>query len=150
MRTNSQEIDSVLAKSLRERSDRELLSILENPVDWRPEVIDFARSELGRRSISTAQIDQKLSNEAHQRAIELQERSRLPLTSWESFWTILYGAGLGLLGLFAVWPQASRFKLNGYILKSKRSWRLYWFAFGARILGVILLIVYAALTSHPR
>jgi hypothetical protein len=79
---------------------------------------------------------------------EFQKRSSVPLTFWESVFTALYGAGLGLLGLFFVWPQTSRFKSEGYILKSKKSWRLYWFAFGVRLAAVIILVIIAVATSH--
>jgi hypothetical protein len=68
-----------LAKSLCEKSDQELIGILQNPADWMPEVADFARSELGRRSISTAQIDQKLAANTKHKAEELQKRSIEPL-----------------------------------------------------------------------
>ena len=148
MSITSQPIDSDLAKSLSEKSDQELIGILENPADWRPEVVDFARLELGRRSVSTAQIEQTLTEKTKLKDEELQRRSSVPLTSWESVFTALYGAGLGLLGLLFVWPQASRFKSEGYILKSKKSWRLYWFAFGARLAAVVILVVIAVATSH--
>ncbi|MGA3284266.1 MAG: hypothetical protein ABSD57_07400 [Verrucomicrobiota bacterium] len=115
-----------LAKSLSEKSDQELIGILESPADWKPEVIDFARSELGRRSISTAQIDQKLADSTKQKAEEFQKRSTEPLSFWETVFTALYGGGLGLLGLIFVWPQASRFKSSGFLLKSKKSWHIYW------------------------
>jgi hypothetical protein len=71
-----------------------------------------------------------------------------PLTFWESVFTALYGAGLGLLGLIFVWPQASRFRSAGYILKAKKSWRLYWFAFGIRLAAVVILVIIAVATSH--
>jgi hypothetical protein len=148
MSITSQPIDSDLAKSLSEKSDQELIGILERPADWKPEVVDFARSELGRRSISTAQIEQTLTEKMKQKDEEFQKRSSVPLTFWESVFTALYGAGLGLLGLFFVWPQTSRFKSEGYILKSKKSWRLYWFAFGVRLAAVIILVIIAVATSH--
>jgi hypothetical protein len=133
-------IDSDLAKSLSEKSDSELIGILENSADWKPEVVDFARSELGRRSISTTQIDQKLADNAAQKAEELRKRSTEPLTFWETVFAAIDGGALGLFGLVFLWPQASRFKSDGYLLKSKKSWQLYWFAFGVRITIVLLVI----------
>ena len=143
-----QSVEEELAESLSSKSDQELIEILEHPADWRPEVVDFARSELGRRSVSPEQIEQKIACDAKQRAEEFQKRSYVPLTFWESVFTALYGACLGLFGLFFVWPQASRFKTDGYILKSKKSWRLYWMAFGARMAVVVILIIVVAATSH--
>jgi hypothetical protein len=148
LNTTSRSIDSDLAKSLSEKSDRELIDILGNPADWKPEVVDFARSELGRRSISTAQIDQKLAEEKKQKAEELEKKSNEPLTFWESVFAAFNGAVLGLLGLFFVWPRAARFKSNGYILKSKKSWRLYWFGFGVRLTAVVILITISIVKTH--
>jgi hypothetical protein len=135
-------IDSDLAKSLSEKSDQELIGILETPADWRPEVIDFSRSELARRSISTTQIDQKLAVNTKHTAEELQKRSIEPLTFWEKFFAALYGGGLGLIGLICVWHDTSRFKSEGFLLKSKKSWRLYWLAFGVRMAIVFLVIAF--------
>lgn len=146
--STSQPIDSDLVKSLSEQSDQELIGILENPADWRPEVVEFARSELGRRSLSIENIDQTLAEKSKQRAEELQKRADVPLTFWESVFTALYGAGLGLLGALFVYFQVSRFKAEGYTLKCTRSWRLYWFAFGARIVGIILLVIFGIALSH--
>ena len=144
-----QPIDSNFAKSLSEKSDQELVGILENPADWRPEVIDFARSELARRAASPAQVvspaqtEQKLEEDTKKTDEERQKRSSLPLSFWESVFTAFYGAGLGLLGLFFVWARSSRFKSNGYTLKSKKSWQLYWFAFGVRLAVVAILVIIA-------
>lgn len=143
-------IDTDLAKSLSEKSDQELIGILETPADWRPEVIDFARSELGRRSISTTQIDQKLASNTKHTAEELQKRSIEPLTFWQTFFAALYGGGLGLLGLICVWYDTSRFKSDGYQLKAKKSWRIYWLALGVRITAVVLLIIIAVSTRHSQ
>jgi hypothetical protein len=135
-------IDSDLVKSLSEKSDQELIGILDTPADWRPEVIDFVRSELGRRSISTSQIDQKLADNTRQRVEELQKKSIEPLSFWDTVFTALYGGGLGLFGLIFVWPQSSRFKSDGFVLKYKKSWQIYWLAFGVRMAIVLLLIAY--------
>src|SRR5215470_16760534 len=113
-----------LAKSLSEKSVRELVAILENPGDWKPEVIDFARMELGRRSI---QVDQVLAEAMKEKAEESQKRGTVALTFRESFFAALYGVGLGFLGLVFQWPAASRFQSNSYILKHQKSWQLYWF-----------------------
>ena len=148
MSTSSQRIDLDLAHSISVKSNQELIGILEHPAEWRQEVVDFARSELGRRSISSAQIDQTLVKKAGQRAEELQERATVPLTFWESTFTILYGAALGLLGLIFVWPQASGFKCSGYTLKHHKSWRIYWLAFGIRFAAVVVIVIIAFVTSH--
>ena len=63
-------IDPDLAKSLSEKSDQELIAILENPADWMPPVVEFARSELAHRSISTEQITQTIDINAKQKADE--------------------------------------------------------------------------------
>jgi hypothetical protein len=141
-------VEQELAESLSSKSDQELIGILERPADWKPEVVDFAHSELGRRSISPEQIEQKIAEDAKQKAEAFQKRSDVPLTFWESVFTALYGAGLGLFGLIFVWPQASRFKTEGYILKSRKSWRLYWMAFGARLAVVVILVIVVVATSH--
>jgi hypothetical protein len=135
-------IDSDLIRSLSDKSNQELIGILETPADWRPEIVEFARSELGRRSISAAQIDQNLTDKAKKKAEELQKKSTDPLSFWETASTVLYGGGLGLLGLLFVWPQTSRFEAEGYLLKSKKSWRIYWIAFGVRMAAVLLLIAF--------
>jgi hypothetical protein len=135
-------IDSDLAKSFSEKSDQELIGILETPADWRPEIVDYVCAELGRRSISTAQIDQKLAENTKQKAEELQKRSIMPLTFWETFFAALDGGALGLFGLLFLWPQASRFKREGFLLKAKKSWRIYWLAFCVRIAIVIFVIAF--------
>lgn len=81
MSITPQPIDADLTKSLSAKSDRELIDILDNSADWRPEVVDFARSELGRRSTSNAQIAEKLVERTKQRATELQKQA-MPLTFW--------------------------------------------------------------------
>ena len=141
-------VDSYLGRTQAEKTDQELIDILESPADWKPEVVDFARLELRRRSISPEQIEQKIAEDAKQRAEAFQKRADVPLTFWESVFTALYGAGLGLFGLLFVWPRASRFKSDGYILKSRKSWRLYWMAFAGRLAVVVILIIAAVATSH--
>jgi hypothetical protein len=143
-----QSVELELAESLSSKTDQELIGMLERPAEWRPEVVDFARSELGRRSFSPEQIEQKIAKNTMQQAEAFQKRSDVPLTFWESVFTALYGAGLGLFGLLFVWPQASQFKTEGYILKSRKSWRLYWLAFGARLAVVVILIIIAVAASH--
>jgi hypothetical protein len=140
-------IDSALAKSLSEKSEDELLAMLGSPSDWRTEVLDFARSELGRRSVSTVEIDQALSEKAKEHAETLGKRAEVPMTFWESAFSVIYGAGLGMLGLLAIWPQASRFKSQGYLLKAQKSWTLYWLGFGSRIVLVLILILWAIMTK---
>jgi len=58
-----------IAKDLSEKSNQELIAILENPSDWLPQIVEFARSELGRRLISTEQIDQTLAVNAKQKGV---------------------------------------------------------------------------------
>ena len=143
-------IDTDLAKSLSGKSNQELIAILEKPDDWMPPAVEFARSELGRRSISAAQIDQKLDDDAKQKAEELQKRATEPLSFWETVFSALYGGGLGLFGLLFLWPQASRFQSEGFLLKSKKSWRIYWLAFGVRAAVALVLVGIAITTSAHR
>jgi len=140
-----QPIDTALAKSLAAKSDQELFSILESPADWRPEVLDFVRAELGRRSSSPAQIDQKLAESTQRKNEEFKKRADVPLTFWETFFIALYGAGFGPVGLSLVWQQASQFMENGYVLKAKKSWQLFWFAFGVWLLVAVVFLVIVAL-----
>jgi ABC-type Fe3+-siderophore transport system permease subunit len=140
MNATSPSIDSELAKSLSEKSDQELIGILQSPTDWKPEVVDFARSELGRRSVSTARIEQTLAEKTKQKDEELQKRSSVPLTFWESFLSVLFGATLTLFGLIFAGLQASRFNSEGYILKSKWTWRLYWLGFGVWLAVVVIYV----------
>ena len=70
------------------------------------------------------------------------------LSFGETVNTALSGAGLGLLGLFFVWPRASRFKSEGYILKSKKSWQVYWFAFSARLAAMLIFIIVVLVRSR--
>ena len=49
-----------LAKALSQTSDNELLAMLDNPDDWMPAVLEFARAELGRRSVSTSPEKKKV------------------------------------------------------------------------------------------
>ena len=79
---------------------------------------------------------------------EYHKRSEVPLTFWESVYAAFSGAGLGLLGLLFIWPRANRFESEGYSLKSKKSWRLYWFAFGIRLAAVAMAIFAIFVASH--
>lgn len=149
-RSNSPEPTSVapgLAESLSARSDQDLMDILENPVDWRPDVVDFARAELRRRSNSPAEMDQKLDEYKNRRSVESDTRAIAPMTQGESVLTVVYGAVLGVLGLVFAWHQASRFRSAGFILKAENCWRLYWTAFGVRVAIVVLLVVIAVTTK---
>jgi hypothetical protein len=143
MSDTSETIDPKLAESLRARSDEDLISIFEKPDDWRPEVVEYARSELTRRSISPEQIRQRLAEDAKQKAEELQRRSSVPLSFWQSFFTVFYGVVFGLLGLLVVWPRASRFRSSGYVVKATNIWRLYWLGFGVRAALVVIFIIVA-------
>lgn len=143
-------IDPDLAKSLSAKSNQELIAILEEPDNWMPPVIEFARSELGRRSISTAQIDHVIANNAEQKADEYQRRATEPLSFWETVFSALYGGGLGLIGLLFLWRQSSQFRVEGFLLKSNKSWRIYWLAFGIRIAVMLILFGITIATSAHR
>ncbi len=56
-----------IAKNLSEKSDQELTSVLENPDDWLPQAVEFARAELARRGVSVKSIDQRIIAEAQQK-----------------------------------------------------------------------------------
>jgi hypothetical protein len=139
-------IDPELAKDLSEKSNPELIAILEKPDDWMPPVVEFARLELGRRSVAPVQIEQLIAEKATQNTEELQRRATQPLSFWEIVFSALYGGVLGLLGLVFIWLQASRFKSQGFLLKANKSWRVYWLGFGCRI-AVVLLILAIALMA---
>ncbi len=133
---------NAIEKGLSTKSDQELIAMLENPSDWMPFVLNLVRSELGRRSISPAQVDERIAIKAKQIAEDFQKRSTLPLTSWETIWTVLYGV-IGLIGLFFVNSQASSFKTDGYLLKHRKSWRVFWLVFGLKTLLVAIIILIA-------
>jgi hypothetical protein len=130
-----------IAKDLSEKSNQELISILENPADWVPQVIDFARSELTRRSVSVEQIDQRLAIDAKQKAEEFKLRSTQPLTTWEFFFAAICGF-IGLIGLIFVASKASRLKSDGFMLKSKKSWQIWGIVFGIKLVVVFVLGYY--------
>ena len=132
-------IDPNIAKNLSEKSDQDLIAIVANPADWMPPVVEFARSELGRRSISVDQINQMLAINAKHESEEFQQKSNQALTAWEITWTALAGV-LGLLGLIFVIPQSSRFTSNGFLRKAKQSWRIYWLVFGIHAVCLLLYL----------
>jgi hypothetical protein len=132
-------IDSSLAQSLRTKSDSELIGILADPADWRPDVVEFARVELEHRSMSGAQVDEKVGEITQRKNEEFQQRGGVPLTSRESIWAFLLGFVFGLLGLLFVWPRAARFEKHSYALKAQKTWRLCWFGIGARFAAVVAL-----------
>jgi hypothetical protein len=117
-----QNLDPELTKSLSEKSDNDLVGILESPADWQPEVVEFVRSELERRSVPVEQIESKIKEKAKLDAEELQKRAQVPLASGDVVWTVINGIigpmGPGLLLQFWI---ASGFKNKGYFLKSKKS-----------------------------
>lgn len=133
-------IDANLAQSLGSKSEEELVGILVTPEDWRPEVVDFARAELERRSILGVEIERKLSEKAQQKG----ERAEVPLTRRESVGPFLLGFFLGTLGFLITWPIASRFERRGYVLKARRCWRMCWYGLGAGIATLIVLGLIAA------
>lgn len=132
--------DLEIIQSLSEMSSQELIGILEVPADWTPAALEFARLELARRSVN---IEQEIAVSATRRTEELQRRSIQPLTRTEFAWVTLYGV-IGLLGLYFVWGDASRYKAEGYLLKSQRCWRVYGIVFGIRMavltVGVLIAI----------
>jgi len=88
-----------------------------------------------------------LQTDTKQSPEELQKRPTEKLSFWEAVFTALYGV-LGLLGLIFVWIQASQFKSDGYLIKAKESWRLFWLVFGIKIALVLILIWIAIATSN--
>jgi hypothetical protein len=91
---------------------------------------------------STQEQVEKSAEEARQRTEAFQKRSGEPLMFWETVSAAFSGAGLGLLGLLFEWHEASRFSRDGYDLKSKKSWQLYWFSFGVRLAVVAGLFIW--------
>jgi hypothetical protein len=78
---------------------------------------------------------------------EQAQRTIQPLSISEIIFTALAGV-IGLIGLFFVIPQASRFKANGFLLKHRKTWQIYWLALGLKLAFVLLVIVIA--THRPR
>jgi hypothetical protein len=139
-------IGEIIAKFRRREieGDQVVRRTIDGEYSW-TNVAELCKNDI----VKSKPIDPKeLEQDRKQKVEEFQKRQFEPLTFWDSFFTALYGAGLGLFGLVFVWPQASRFKSDGYILKSKKSWQLYWMAFGARLAIVILLVIVAVATSH--
>ena len=136
-------IEPDLAKSLSEEPNQELIAILEKPDDWTPEVVEFARLELSRRSVSSAEINEQLAARAKQKAGE-------PLTFLEAACSALYGGALGLIGLALLRSQAARFKSEGFFLKSAKSWRIYWMAFGVWVSTILVGVAIAASVHRSR
>jgi hypothetical protein len=79
-------------------------------------------------------LDKLLSEKTKMRADE-------PLTFLEAFFAGLYGGVLGLLGLIVIWADTSRFKKEGFLLKSKKTWRIYWIAYGIRMLLIVSIFI---------
>lgn len=135
-----------LIKSLSEKTDKELIGILESPDYWQPEVVEFARSELARRSVPVEQIEGEITEKAKIEAEELQKKAQVPLTSSDVVWTVINGIigpmGPGLLLQFWL---ASGFKNEGYFLKSKKSWRLFWLVFA---IAFVLAVVFSTLLKE--
>ena len=135
-----QNLNPEVIKSLSQQSDKELVNILWNPDDWKPEVLEFVRTELARRSVSVEKVESKISEQAKIDAEELHKRAQVPLTTSETVWTIIYGF-IGPMGpgLIIQFFTASSFKKNGYFLKSKKSWRLFWLVFAIVFVLTVVL-----------
>lgn len=122
-------VDAALAQSLSGKSDQELIGILANPADWRPEVVEFARAELEHRSTSGAQVDEKVAEITEGRKL----RSDVPLSSQQCILPFVLGFVFGFLGFLFVWRRASRFEKEGYTLKAQKTWHLCWLGIGVRL-----------------
>jgi len=141
-----QKLKPELIKSLSEKSDKELVGILESPDYWQPEVVEFARAELARRSAPVEQIESKIAEKARMDTEELQKKAQVPLASGDVVWTVINGIiGLAGPGFFCQYWLASGFKNEGYLLKSKRSWRLFWLVFA---IGFIVAVVFKTLLTE--
>jgi len=141
-----QKLNPELIKSLSEKSDKELVGILESPDYWQPDVVEFARSELGRRSVPVEQIESKITEKARIDVEELQKKAQLPLASRDVVWTVINGIiGLAGPGFFCQYWLASGFKNEGYLLKSKKSWRLFWLVFA---ISFILAVIFKTLLTE--
>jgi len=125
--------------SLSGKSDKELVGILQSPNYWQPAVVEFARSELARRSVPVEQIESKITEKVQIAAEELQKKAQVPLASGDVVWTVLNGI-IGPPGLLLQYWLASRFKNEGYVLKSKKSWRLFWLVFAIDFLLAVVFI----------
>ncbi len=87
------------------------------------------------------QTEKKFAEESRQITEAFQKRLCEPLTFWQTVSAVLSGVGLGLLGILVEWHQASRFSSDGYDLKSKKTWELYWISFGVRMLIVASFLI---------
>jgi hypothetical protein len=94
------------------------------------------------QSSTQEQVKERFAEKASRRTEAFQKRSGESLTLWETVSAAFSGAGLGLLGLLVEWHEASRFSRDGYDLKSKKSWQLYWFSFGVRLAVVAGLFIW--------
>jgi hypothetical protein len=110
-----------LAQNLTHRSDQELLAILASPDDWQPDVVAFAQAELERRSVPHEQIAERLAEVTEQ----LRLKAITPLTHSEMFLSAVCVL-IGCIGIVVVAYQASRFNQDGYTLKARRAWQVYW------------------------
>jgi len=66
-----------------------------------------------------------------------------PLSVVEVIFTALYGV-IGVIGFIFIIQQAAGFKKAGFIIKHRKSWQIFWLAFGLHIGVIIILILIAA------
>jgi hypothetical protein len=133
-----------LRSSLTQKSDEELLAMLDTPEDWRPEVVDFARDELTHRSVD---IDKQLAA-LPQHDPEVQRKATEPLSRWQFFWAIVAGACPLLPGIILAWSEASRYKSEGFQSKSQQFWNICWTTFGAIYGTVFAVALFFALVAR--
>ena len=95
------------ADELKERyaswSNHRLLLVIHHKSQYTMEAVEIARAELGRREITTAEVDHFLS-EQEARALAVRSLSRIPLSFWEKSL------------FFFVWFSPGAFRLS-YSLK---------------------------------
>jgi hypothetical protein len=93
---------NTIEKGLSTKSDQELIAILENPTDWMASVLEFARSELLRRSIALEHIDDRIANNSKGKA---QESAPASFFRWRIAATALWLLGIlhGVFGAFSCW-----------------------------------------------
>lgn len=72
---------------------------------------------------------------------EKRERATAKLRWGETILTVFLAFGLGLLGALFQWLHAYQLKQEGYFFKAQKTWRIYWLAFLARIVLIIIFAV---------
>jgi len=70
------------------------------------------------------------------------QRSVQPLSVFEIIFTALYGV-IGVIGFIFIIQQASGFKKDGFLIKHRKSWQIFWLAFGLHLGIIVAMILYA-------